>query len=227
LSYLLPWEPNSLTATQSLLLDFDGTLVDSLGPLRAAYGHFLRKYGRVPTDAEFEEINGPPLSVGVEILIKKHNLVAGKSVLLEAYLEFVAIAYDQVPPARGAKELLAGVRSRGWATAVVTSNTKSTTENWLRKWNLNTSIDVVVGGDSVLNGKPSPAPYLMALDLLGISADFSRAVEDSATGIRAATQAGIGTWALDPTGLLPKDVLGLPFVVGIAKNLEEVARKIL
>lgn len=56
-----------------------------------------------------------------------------------------------------------------------------------------TAFDAIVTDDDIQNGKPAPEPYLKAMELLGVSAVDSLAVEDSRMGITSAKSAGIFT----------------------------------
>src|SRR5688572_8005467 len=58
----------------ALLLDFDGTLADSLGVMRSVYDQFLLSHDKEPSDAEFESLNGPPLFEVVRRLKCTHGL---------------------------------------------------------------------------------------------------------------------------------------------------------
>lgn len=58
----------------------------------------------------------------------------------------------------------------------------------------------IVIGAELPHGKPHPLPYRTALDTLGIAATQAVAFEDSLSGVRSATQAGIATVGLT-TGL--------------------------
>jgi beta-phosphoglucomutase-like phosphatase (HAD superfamily) len=57
--------------------------------------------------------------------------------------------------------------------------------------------DVVVSGDMVANGKPDPAIYLLAAQLLDTPPSHCFAVEDAAKGIAAAVAAGMLTVAIE------------------------------
>jgi beta-phosphoglucomutase-like phosphatase (HAD superfamily) len=52
------------------------------------------------------------------------------------------------------------------------------------------SVQVVVTGEQVTNGKPHPEPYLTAAAALGVPAEGCVAIEDSDTGARSAEEAG-------------------------------------
>lgn len=179
-----------------LFLDLDGTLCDSVDTLRQVYFDFLAGFGVEGSVEEFERFNGPPLAALVAELRLRHALPGGADALLRRYLAMVDAAYSTVTPSSGAADLLRTARDRRIPVAVVTSNVSRLARRWLGKVGLEGMIDVVVGGDDVAEGKPSPEPYLTALDRTGCDASASLAVEDSATGARSAVAAGIPTLLL-------------------------------
>lgn len=54
---------------------------------------------------------------------------------------------------------------------------------------------LVIGGE-LEHGKPHPLPYLTALEWLGAKAQDAVAFEDSASGVRSASSAGIFTFGM-------------------------------
>jgi beta-phosphoglucomutase-like phosphatase (HAD superfamily) len=52
---------------------------------------------------------------------------------------------------------------------------------------------VLVIGDELAQGKPHPMPYLEGLRAVGAAAETSVAFEDSRSGVRSASSAGIAT----------------------------------
>lgn len=187
-------------ADRALLLDLDGTLADSLGVLRRAYHRFLAGYGKEGSEAEFRSLNGPPLPVVVDRLRQTHGLAPQTGQLLQGYELEIDRAYGDVPPMPGARDLLSQAKALGIATAVVTSNSRARAEAWLTAKGLAPLIDRIVGGDEVERGKPDPAPYLKALEILGLPAGRARAVEDSPGGAHAAVAAGVETFVCRQDG---------------------------
>ncbi len=191
-------------AGRALLLDLDGTLADSLQVMRRVYARFLGDFGRADSDAEFDSLNGPPLAEVVATLRRTHGLTPPAAQLLDRYRGLIDDHYRMVAAAEGAAALFAQARRHGWRVAVVTSNDRDRTLRWLDGVGL--AADLVVAGEDVSEGKPSPQPYLLALSRLGCDADGSVAVEDSAAGIRGALAAGVEThalgWEQPPPGAL-------------------------
>lgn len=185
-----------LDPVRALLIDLDGTLADSLGLLWTVYSTFLRCFGSEGTSAEFDDLNGSTTAEVVGALRETHRLHGSHEQLLRQYLDLVAAGYADVEPSPGAAALLEVAQSRGWATAVVTSNGSAVARGWLNSVGLASLVDELVGGEMVARGKPHPEPYLTALAAVGACADRSLAVEDSLAGVASARAAGVRTFLL-------------------------------
>ena len=90
---------------------------------------------------------------------------------------------------RGVRELLALLRGRGIATALVTNNSRKNTEFLLGKFGLD--FDCVITRESGL-WKPSGAPFLEVLRTLGLEPEACVVVGDTRFDVLAALDAGIG-----------------------------------
>jgi HAD superfamily hydrolase (TIGR01509 family) len=185
---------------RAVLLDFDGTIADSLGHLRAVYANFVRSLGGEPSDGEFEACNGLHLTEVVRRLCEKHG--KSDSGQLEHYHDMVDRDFAAVPALAGAGELLDAAARLGMTSVIVTSNRRGRVEAWLEANRLNGRCSVIVSEEDGLPGKPSPAPYLAALEKLNLEASQAVAVEDSEAGARSASAAGLITIKLGeiPTG---------------------------
>lgn len=187
-------------ALRALLLDFDGTLADSLPAMQRVYDRFVTDLGGVPTAAEFERLNGPPLRDVVESLCATHQQRQHNHEDIAAYLAHIEEELVRTRPTEGARLLLERAQTCGIRCGLVTSGKADLVAKWLNANGLSDLCPVVVSGDDVKEGKPSPAPYLLAVDRLGIRADEALAIEDSLAGVAAATSAGIPTLRLgEPT----------------------------
>lgn len=181
---------------RALLLDLDGTLADSLDCMRSVYFRFLSLHGISETAGDFEEMNGPPLSLIVERLRVRHNLSRSHPELLDEYSSLIDDVYDLTNPMPGASELLRLAFQLGWRIGVVTSNHENRTSRWLAKHGLLQFVADITGQTGAGRGKPFPDPYLNALQHLGCGSEISYAVEDSLQGAQAALSAGLSTFLL-------------------------------
>lgn len=188
------------SGSRALLLDLDGTLAASLDVVRHAYEAFVRRSGVAPTAEEFDELNGPPLAEVVRHLKDTHGLAGDEHDLLVAYRALLDERYLDVLPSDGARALLERAREAGWHAGVVTSSSRTLTETWLSRVDLDGLVDLIVSADDVTSGKPDPEPYLLALERCRCAPDDAVAVEDSVQGAAAARAAGIRTFLLGPVG---------------------------
>lgn len=182
----------------ALLLDLDGTLIDSHPVLRAAYERFLAEHGLRGSDEEYQRWNGPPLAEIVAGLRADHGLDEPAEVLYARYLALVERSYlDGAALMPGAEELLAWIAAEGIATAVVTSAPRRLAVPLLEARGVLDGA-VVVCGDEVTRGKPDAEPYRTALLRLGVAPERAMAVEDTVAGVRAATGAGLRCLGVGP-----------------------------
>jgi HAD superfamily hydrolase (TIGR01509 family) len=177
-----------------LLLDFDGTLADSLPALRRVYERFVIGLGGEPSSDEFDALNGPRLREVVERICVAHEGRPHSAEDLTRYACLIEEELARVEPARDADTLLSAARARGIRCAIVTSSSASLVESWLDAAHLH--VDLLISGDDLAEGKPSPAPYQLALRQLGVAAEEALAIEDSVLGVQSATAAGIPTLRL-------------------------------
>jgi sugar-phosphatase len=97
---------------------------------------------------------------------------------------------DLVP---GAEAVLTHAREHGIPLALVTSANTRWAELALEPVGGLRHFDAVVTRDDVNQGKPDPACYALACARLGADPAAAVACEDAPNGVRAATAAGVGT----------------------------------
>ncbi|NUW32114.1 HAD family phosphatase [Nonomuraea sp. SMC257] len=95
----------------------------------------------------------------------------------------------------GAAELLDGLRAEGVPVALVTSSLRDIADAVLKAVGRE-RFDAVVTADDVTRTKPDPEPYLTAARLLGVQPVRCVVLEDSPTGVAAATAAGCAVVAV-------------------------------
>lgn len=91
----------------------------------------------------------------------------------------------------GAVKLVKKLKALGFLLAVVSSSSTSSVQKILRLMRLGDTFDAQVSSNDVETHKPDPAPYLLALKKLNISANDAVVFEDSPSGVTAALSAGI------------------------------------
>ena len=178
---------------RAVLFDLDGTLVDSVPDLAAAANALLAELGRATlSEAEIAVMVGD----GVAKLVERALLASGAGdVALEpAIRRFSAIygagATTLTRPYPGVLEVLEGLSRQGFGLAVCTNKPARATETVLQGLGLSRFFPVVLGGDSLPQRKPDPAPLLAALDRLGAAPAEAAMLGDHRNDVLAARAAG-------------------------------------
>lgn len=180
----------------SILLDFDGTLVESIHLIRKSYDDILKTYDKVGSDHDFHELCGPPTRLFLANILKKYNLPTTVENLWTLHDKNLIKFYQGVSPIPHALDLIKTAAHRGWRVGIVTSNNRNLIEQWIFENMLTPYISFIVDGESIKEGKPHPDPYLKALALSNCQPEHSLAVEDSLTGASSALAAQIPTFLL-------------------------------
>jgi HAD superfamily hydrolase (TIGR01509 family) len=186
----------SSSSPRAVFLDLDGTLADSIRVMHGAYELFCARHGKIPGDAEFQQLNGPPVIEIVRRLKVSHSLAGNERELLDEYTDLIDRSYADVAPFADSGAFLDHAKINGCQVAVVTSNSAERTQRWLLASGLACFVDFVVSGGDVKRGKPDPEPYLRASELASCAISTIVAVEDSPQGVASAIGAGLKTYAV-------------------------------
>jgi sugar-phosphatase len=179
-------------AVRAVLFDMDGTLVTSDAAVERAWMAWAAEYG-VDGRQAFEIAHGRPSEPTVRTLLP-HLDEAQTVAAIARQLELQYDDLADVAAMPGAFHLLALLDRRGVPWAVVTS-----ADDRLAKARLGAAgiaAPTLVTSDDVPVGKPDPAGYRRAAELLGVPASDCLVVEDAEAGLQAARNAGSYTAAL-------------------------------
>ncbi len=174
----------------ALLVDLDGTLVDTSRANYEAYAAALRTAGVTVTRAAFDEVAaGRNWRQFLPGLLAAHGseadpaaIAALKTELYPGKLGFSLVNTPLVA-------LIAAGRP-GWKTALVTTASGPNAAAVLAHHRLEDLFDLVVTGSDVSRHKPDPEAYVAAAAKLGSSPDQCLIVEDSDIGVAAAAAFG-------------------------------------
>lgn len=90
------------------------------------------------------------------------------------------------------------LKQKGFQLALASAGEMKEIQRMLNECGLKKYFVQVISGEMMVHNKPHPEIYLTALAKLNLPDSACIAIEDSITGITAAKQAGIETWALKP-----------------------------
>jgi phosphoglycolate phosphatase len=190
---------DDMTPLSAIIFDLDGTLVDSARDLRDAANILLAEEGlRAVTLGETKAMIGDGVARLVErALAATGGDLARLPVLAERFLaiyEANASRHTQAYP--GVPDTLDVLKRLGLRLAVVTNKPRSATMHILDTLRLAPFFDTVVGGDTLPERKPHPAPILLALKQLGVGPEAALMVGDNYHDMRAARAAGVRAFAV-------------------------------
>jgi mannitol-1-/sugar-/sorbitol-6-phosphatase len=178
-----------LASADAVLVDLDGTLVDSAGPVRRVWEAFASRHG-LDGGAVHRFAQGRPSRETIRQLAPHSDHDA----------EAAAVEYAEVHDTRGvvalpgAAQLLASNRS----LAIVTSCSRALAEARLRAAGLPIP-RVLISSDGLERGKPDPECFLIAARRLSANPNRCVVLEDAPAGVLAGRAAGATVIALRTT----------------------------
>jgi beta-phosphoglucomutase-like phosphatase (HAD superfamily) len=178
-----------------LLFDFNGTLSDDEHIQCEIYRELFAAAGKPLTMTEyFEELAGlsDPEIVRTWLGEDRPGLVA------ERVRRFQSRAGDGSTVKPSTREAVRYAAERA-ELAVVSGAARTEIESVLAAAELTPFVSLVVAAEDVAAGKPDPAGYIRALELLDCGPDQALAFEDSEAGVVAAKTAGLYCIALEGT----------------------------
>ena len=191
---------------RTLVLDLDGTLVDSVPDLAAALNRMAAQRGFAPfTPPETALMVGDGARVLVERACTARGTPFDEASFTAFLSDYTAHAAVESRPFPGAVEALGTLRDRGWLLAVCTNKPAAATHALLDALGLQRWFAAVGGGDSFPTRKPDPAHLLMTLAAAGGTPEAAIMVGDHRNDVQAATGAGLpcifAGWGYGPAAM--------------------------
>ncbi len=180
-----------------LVLDLDGTLVDSVPDLASALNRLMASRDMASFDAPAVQAM---VGDGARALVERGFAARGAVMDEAAYTAFLAdytenAAVDTIPYP-GVRATLEALRVAGWTLAICTNKPEIPARALLRTLELDGFFAAIGGGDTFPTRKPNPAHLLATL--AACDGDPARAVMvgDHHNDIHAAAGAGVASvWA--------------------------------
>lgn len=191
----------------AVIFDLDGTLLNTLGDLRAATNHALEVRGLPPHS--MEEIR-QFIGNGIRLLIRRAMPEGTPEAEIDAALDdfkayYAAHIHDRTVPYDGIPQLLTALRKRGIKVAVLSNKIDSASQQ-LIEYFFPEKTDVVFGEHVGVPRKPDPTSCRMVMQQLGVQPEQVLYVGDSGTDMQTAKNAGL--YAVGVTwGFRSKEVL--------------------
>ncbi len=177
----------------AVLFDWDLTLADSFFALADAFNYALTKNGaQARTNEQVEAATAFSLKENLIMVFGKEGWEKAKNDFNTHYLEIVG---QKVKLMDGAAGLLDKLKEKfNCPFGVVSNKTIDLLQEEINALGLGDIMDVVIGSEMASANKPSPAPVLMAIEKLGLSAGkHIWYVGDTISDARAGMGAGCTT----------------------------------
>jgi phosphoglycolate phosphatase len=177
----------------AVIVDLDGTMVDTIGDFEVALGRTLAELGHAPVGRAFIERT---VGKGSEHLIRRTLAEAGAPAALydaawAAYQRhYLAINGRHSAVYPGVAEGLAALRALGLPLACLTNKPGSFARPLLVAKGLDAFFAHAFGGDAFERKKPDPLPLQRTCEALGTAPARTLMVGDSANDAAAARAAG-------------------------------------
>ena len=211
-----------------LLLDLDGTLVDSVPDLRAALNRLMRS--RSSADFSYTE-TAAMVGDGAASLVARAFAARGKSpdaAALDDFLQdYGAHAAVETRAYPGVGPTLDRLLEAGWRLAVCTNKPVAPARTLLAALGLAGKFAAIGGGDSFPVRKPNPAHLLATLAAAGGEPACAVMAGDHANDVAAARGAGLpcifAAWGYGP----PEMALGSAAIAERFDQLPAIADRLL
>lgn len=186
----------SLRKPEMILIDVDGTLVDSVPDLAFCVDAMMAALGREPRgEAAVRNWVGN----GVERLVRRAlcgtldgepdeaDFERAYPLFLDLYADNTSKRSCLYPGVREGIDMLKGA---GYALGCVTNKAAQFTEPLLKDLGVADDFSIIISGDTLPKRKPDPAPLLHAAGFFGIAPGASLMIGDSVSDVKAARAAG-------------------------------------
>lgn len=219
-------------AARGVLIDLDGTLLDTVPDLAAAVNAMRAELGRPPLPVDTvatyvgkgaDVLVHRALTESVDGRAEEASFQRGKA---SFYRHYRTVNGHRSVVFPGVRDALADLRNKGIALACVTNKPGEFTHELLARVGLGAEFNAVVSGDDTIDKKPHPAPMLRACELLGLPPGETTMVGDSLNDVLSARAAGCRVIVVEtgynegqPVGDLPADAI-VPTLLDAARLIE-------
>ena len=212
----------------TVLFDFDGTLVDTNDVIVASWQHTYMHYlGREETLEKITACFGEPLLLTMEREFPGVDPEESAEVYRRYQREYADELVKLFP---GIKELLEELSKSGYRMGIVTSRTRESARRYMDMFGIGPYFEDMVTCEDTHIHKPNPEPILLCLDKMGITAEEAIMVGDSPFDIKCANNAEVKSvlvdWRITGCGESPIADAAEDYTIAEPAELMEVLKKV-
>lgn len=176
----------------SVILDLDGTLLNTDGLVTEVLRGLLVKYGKQWDGREAHRTIGKTPFEAAAAIVEDYELPCSTEDFLKEFNPLFSDNCSNIKPLPGAKRLINHLQGHGISMALASNSPRLNIEKKIsRQQGWKDSFSVIIGGDEVRTPKPSPEIFLEAAKRLNVEPSSCLVIEDSVTGVTAGKAAGM------------------------------------
>ncbi|KAL3729863.1 hypothetical protein ACJRO7_026932 [Eucalyptus globulus] len=175
-----------------VILNLDGTLLNTDGILSEILKVFLVKYGKQWDGREALKIAGKTPFESAAVIVEDYELPCATEEFVSEITPMFSNQWCKIKALPGADRLIKHLRHHEVPMALASNSPKENIEakiSYHEGWK--ETFSVVIGGDEVRIGKPSPEIFLEAANRLKVEPPNLLVIEDSVPGVTAGKAAGM------------------------------------
>jgi HAD superfamily hydrolase (TIGR01509 family) len=193
----------------AILLDIDGTIVNSNDAHARAWAKAFARYGR---EIAFARIR-PLIGMGGDKLLQQlagldSEKGEGRRIADDRAKIFAAEFLASLQPTPGARRMIEWLKNEGVTITIATSATGEEVDGLVKAAGVSDLIDHVTSSDDAAESKPDPDIVVAALKRSGATRETAVMFGDTPYDVEAASRAGIGTVAFRCGGWTDADLRG-------------------
>ncbi|MCU1693928.1 MAG: putative Phosphoglycolate phosphatase [Frankiales bacterium] len=204
------------TDPRALLLDVDGTLLDTVYLHVTAWWQAFEEQGHRVSCFDVHRAIGRGSEDLVEALLGHAD-----DAVVEGHTKHWEQVRDRCHPFHGVPELIREVAGRGVRVVLATSGSEDDTKVFREKLGCDDVLHAVVSSGDVENAKPAPDIVVAALEAAGCAPEDAVMVGDTVYDVRAAAAAGVRCLGVLAGGIGEKE-LQEAGAVAVYGNVQEL-----
>ncbi|CAM8890674.1 unnamed protein product [Rhodiola kirilowii] len=175
-----------------VLLDLDGTLINTDGIVVDVLKEYLKKYGKQWDARAAHKIVGTTPLEAATAIVEDYELPCSVNDFVRETNPMFSERWGKIKAMPGANRLINHLKGHGVLTGLVSNSPRENIETKIchhEGWK--ETFSCIIGGDEVKIGKPSPEIYLEAAKKLNVEPSKCLVIEDSLPGVSAGKAAGM------------------------------------
>jgi HAD superfamily hydrolase (TIGR01509 family) len=178
---------------KAVIFDMDGVLIDakdwhyeSLNKALLLFGCEISRYDHLVT------FDGLPTKKKLEMLSIEGGLPFGLHKFVNDLKQIYTMDIIQIKckPVFHHQYALSKLKNNGYKLAVCSNSIRNSIEVMMDKSGLSQYLDFIISNQDVINGKPDPEMYNIAIKKMGFNPSECLILEDNENGIKAALASG-------------------------------------